>query len=439
MRISTLTTAIITAFILLTNNGFSQEQTEINKELAAKFSTLINTSEKCEAYPFLSSDGLRLYFTSDREGGFGRIYFCSRNSVSENFNEPKQLSQQLPDGHYSATLTADELIIYTAFEGEIYTAKRRSLNDDFSKPFKIEGLIEGRKYAPSISSDGSELIVITDEEDTNYDIAIHYRKNAAGNFIEAGRIYAPGKTEIDPGQFSKDGLSFYASYETSSEGDAFTQKIIRYKRASLNDNFTISEEMPQLNSSMRNHQPTMNADETIFIVTNSAKDLWEENELRLINFNNVEFIAPATIQCGEITIDTINCFKEFIFEDFVKIDFLPFRTVCYLYVDTTFVFEEVCERETTTIESVVKEVPETNVKVKVYPNPFTNNILITLGEKETNSTLDLYDISGRKILTTKLNNTSNRIQFNQPGAGVYIYKITDKTGKLITSGKLVKK
>jgi len=53
--------------------------------------------------------------------------------------------------------------------------------------------------------------------------------------------------------------------------------------------------------------------------------------------------------------------------------------------------------------------------------------------------MDLYDISGRKVLTTKLNNVTNRIQFNQPGSGIYIYKLIDKTGKLISSGKLVKK
>jgi hypothetical protein len=77
--------------------------------------------------------------------------------------------------------------------------------------------------------------------------------------------------------------------------------------------------------------------------------------------------------------------------------------------------------------------------VKIYPNPFTNNIVVNLNKNDFSPIFDLYDISGRKVLTTKLNNVTNRIQFNQPGTGVYIYKLTNKTGKVIASGKLVKR
>src|SRR6185503_5263237 len=142
MKNSSLLTCLLSCSLLLSNFVFSQEPIGIDKGLAAKFSSIVNREDICEAYPYLSGDGLRLYFTTDREGGFGRLYFCSRNSLNENFSTPKPLSKHLPDGYYAATLTADELSIYTSYKGEIYTAKQKSINNEFGKPVIVEGLIE---------------------------------------------------------------------------------------------------------------------------------------------------------------------------------------------------------------------------------------------------------------------------------------------------------
>ena len=449
---SLLTPWLLSCFLFFFSNLLSQERIETGKELAQKFSTIINRPDVCEGYPYLSADGLRLYFTTDREGGFGRLYSCSRNSVAENFGAPKPLSENLPDGYYAATLTADELTIYTTFEGNIYSAKRRALTDQFSEPVKVEGLAEGRKYAPAISQDGNELIIIQDDEESN-DVAVHYRKNAGGNFIEVNRMQAPKKVDIDPGQFSKDGLSFYASYETtgqdksvSSVGEdiqAYTQKIIRFKRNSLTENFTASEEVKELSSPMRNHQPTMNEDESIFVVTNSAADLWSANELRLISFNKELQEEDDYL----VKIDTASINNPFVCylplptnqEALKKLD-IEYYPLCILDMEfDTTIFIEFCEWSTASIAYLGEVLPENSVQVKVYPNPFTNNIVIDLNKNELSPTFDLYDISGRKVLTTKLNNVTNRIQFNQPGTGVYIYKLTNKTGKVIASGKLVKR
>ena len=441
---SLLITGLFSCFLLLSNFILAQDPTETNKDQAAKFSSIVNKPDVCEGYPYLSADGLRLYFTTDREGGFGRLYFCSRRSIEGNFGAPKPLSKNLPDGHYAATLTGDELTIYTSYKGEIYTAKRRSLSDQFGKPIIVEGLEEGRKYAPSVSQDGNELIIIYDAtpvDDLN-DVAIHYRKNAAGNFIEFNRLHAPGNIDIDPGQFSKDGLSFYASYEAAKpvpddESRQYAQKIIRFTRNSLSDNFTTSEEVPGLNTLMRNHQPTMNEDGSIFIVTNSAADSWEENDLKLINLEiNIEPIINYEVCCDcvkkvEEEVRQIPDTSTLIVEDRVY--------ECEIQMPVSQ--EEIISADDN-IESlsVTHEiVPESALTVKVYPNPFANNLIITLDKESLNSIMDLYDISGRKVLTTKLNNVTNRIQFNQPGSGIYIYKLIDKTGKLISSGKLVKK
>jgi hypothetical protein len=186
----------------------------------------------------------------------------------------------------------------------------------------------------------------------------------------------------------------------------------------------------ELNAQLRNHQPTMNEDGSMFIVTNSAADSWEENDLRLINFNKDVEVIACKGDDEEIRIVPDTPLQ---ISNYIKFD------SCILIVP--FIQKEDIISTDDNIESitVTPEVVLESLSVKIYPNPFTNNLIITLAKEQLNSTMDLYDVSGRKVLTTKLNNVTNRIQFNQPGSGIYIYKLIDKTGKLISSGKLVKR
>jgi hypothetical protein len=184
--------------------------------------------------------------------------------------------------------------------------------------------------------------------------------------------------------------------------------------------------MPDLSSPMRNHQPTMNEDETIFIVTTSAKDLWEANELRLINFDNIVIVDECKCEEQE---EEIPGLLELKLPDsaFTLLSGLEFSCDPIEFCEGAFIY--------ITPDLLLETMPV----IKVYPNPFINNILVNLDKTNLNYSFDLYDISGRKVLTTKLNNVSNIVRFNQPGSGIYIYKLTDKSGKLVTSGKLVKK
>jgi hypothetical protein len=463
---SSLTTKLMICFVLLslTNNIRSQALQEPGRrQLERDFSSLINMKDTCEAYPFLSADGLRLYFTTDREGGFGRIYFCSRNSVNENFNEPAILSKNIIDGFYCSTLTGDELTMYLAKYGEIYVSKRKDIKSDFSKPEMVKGLVTGFKFAPAISPDGNELIILKDSLQ-NKDVTFVYKKINEKEFTQTGTLtHSIGL--LTPGQFSKDGLSYYTSYETFGSkspvgitefGSNIEQTMIKYTRKSLGDKFETIEELPAAaNPAKRNHQPTVNGDGSIMIIVNTEKNEWKYNELRLINLNELIAIADTL---AEIT----------------KIDSIPRLvsekwTICYL--DTATIFDSIRQLYKTyfslqetrftsdtifctfgenelmsggvrTIELVtskLKDVPEAIPQIKIYPNPFINNLTVTIESKNVNSNFELCDISGRKMMTTKLNNTVNRIDFNKPGAGAYFYRIQAIDGKIISTGKLIKR
>lgn len=434
--------------ILLSQYSFSQAcppPDKAQKKLAQEFSAKINFADTCEAYPFLSSDGLRLYFTTDRESGFGRLYFCSRKSVNENFGEPGPLSVKLTDGYYAATLTADELTLYCCKNGEIYKTTRKSLNDNFKEPQVVNGFAEGWKFAPAISPDGNEIMIILGEE--KKDEAIHYRKNTKGVFEETDRLKPVEETELDPGQFSKDGLSFYMSYEKGHtpeyDADAPIQQIIvRYKRNSTSDKFIFAEEVEALNIDRRNHQPTMNADETIFIVVNTDKDVWSENDLRMIQVDEKDFVKTSDEPKTALFTDFTTYSQDYRLKEITSM-----LNAFVLVTDLRCAGSQI--KEIVMVDTVVSDISKINTaksdlvvepaKVKIYPNPFIDNIVISLPNENKNFNFELLDISGKKIMSTRLNSITSRLQLNKAVSGLFVYRITSDSGKLISSGKLVKK
>jgi hypothetical protein len=403
---------------------------EQKQRLAGQFSMMINDSTRCEAYPYLSADGLRLYFTTDREGGFGRLYFCSRNSVSENFNAPKPLSKKIADGYYAATLTNDELTLYCSKDGEIYISTRKSLNDEFSTPKQLKDFAAGWKFAPAISPDGNEIIIIHSADGD--DEAVHYRKKTSGKFEKTYRLETPGGEEPDPGQFSKDGLFFYLSFEQKTTAGTtsvdFQQKIIRYKRNSLTESFIYDSEVNELNNDLRNHQPTMNEDGSIFIVASTTKNLWDENDLRMINTENLWQTKVIDEPKEDVSIDSV---FRFAFDTSIAL------WVCggsFVEIEQIIIVEE----ETQALPSATDKI-DVPIRVRIYPNPFTDNLTITLPDKNRDAVFELLDISGRKLMSAKLTSTYNRVQFNKTMTGLLVYRISSASGQLISTGKLVKK
>ncbi len=73
----------------------------------------------------------------------------------------------------------------------------------------------------------------------------------------------------------------------------------------------------------------------------------------------------------------------------------------------------------------------------VYPNPAQDFINIRLGGHIQNATIEIYDLSGKKMHTENLQTTETQINISRFVSGTYVYKIyTDS--KTIDSGKFVK-
>jgi hypothetical protein len=77
--------------------------------------------------------------------------------------------------------------------------------------------------------------------------------------------------------------------------------------------------------------------------------------------------------------------------------------------------------------------------VKAYPNPFATSIIIEVDQlPENGALLDIYDISGKKIRQEQISNRKTTLSLDRLTPGIYSYRLINKKGELLSSGKLVK-
>jgi hypothetical protein len=78
---------------------------------------------------------------------------------------------------------------------------------------------------------------------------------------------------------------------------------------------------------------------------------------------------------------------------------------------------------------------ELNSKIKIYPNPTTNNVTIDLQDLE-NASVEVSDINGRVLFSQRLNNNSNQIKIDNLSSGMYLFKVNSNQG--IQTSKVMK-
>ncbi len=353
----------------------------------------LNIKGKAEAYPFLSADGLRLYFTSDREGpGTGNLFISTRKTIYDPFDNPKILDAKLMQGYYAGTFTGDELTVYMHKDGNIYVARRNSLSAPFSEPEMVKGISDNDVFAPAISPDGKELIVVANN---NPDITLTYRKIRYNEFEKSDILPIPAaeegeeKSEPGPGQFSKDGLSYYFSLENNGK-----TTIWRYSRPKAGDRFVDLEKMSiKVNGLPVNTQPAVNGDGSILIYVSSPSHTWEDDDLVLVNDLEKQTAAP---------------------EQFTSV--------------------QKNENNPVTVKSKLAF-----FQTKTYPNPFQGSITFEMNELPgENITFFLYDLSGRIIKQQPVNGIRTTISLDNISPATYVYQVLDKNRSVIASGKLVK-
>ncbi|GAA4320491.1 hypothetical protein [Flaviaesturariibacter amylovorans] len=254
--------------------------------------TGVNLERVAESYPFLTADGLRLYFATEH-GSADAIYLMTRPSVAASFGKPAPVGGLgAKHGQFAATLTADErTIYYTDRVGykkqSIFFATRASVSDTFSAPLPVPG-ISSRAHTVAISPDGRELVAVVSDTTarTTDDVLEHYSWEGT-TFRRRGRLSVPAGFVATPGQFSKDGRSFIINAELPlpEEGEPVynSLRLIRFTRASNGVDFQPGN-VQSLGAFPREvYQLTFAADESVLVGVVGSENKWQNNDLILFD------------------------------------------------------------------------------------------------------------------------------------------------------------
>jgi hypothetical protein len=121
-----------------------------------------------EFTPEISSDGLELYFESDRPGGYGLddLYVSTRATTEDGWGEPVNLGPTInsPLWEHCPTISADGLTLFFDIDfptGNLMMTRRATKNDDWGEPINL-GHSASDHWASDISADDSTLFFMSE-------------------------------------------------------------------------------------------------------------------------------------------------------------------------------------------------------------------------------------------------------------------------------------
>ena len=239
--------------------------------------TEINTDTLGCGYPYISSDGLRLYFTkSVNVVSNMNLYFVSRTSISSPFNNRQIVSSNFTSGSTGCWLTNDELDIYFRKNDSIFYSTRTSITNPFSNPSLLNlSNYKGNIQGISLTPDKHELY-INKNIDTKHSYVLRFISTSISSYTLLDTLKTPLGTVAKPGQLSKNGLKYYVALKDTTSS---ITKLYQYSRNNLSENFS----NPTIFNStinttiLTNSQATATLDENIMVWVKNNNGFWGGN------------------------------------------------------------------------------------------------------------------------------------------------------------------
>jgi len=255
----------------------------------------VNSSDN-EQNPYLSHNGLTLLFSSNRAGGLGRddLWMSRRESTSEPFGEPVNLGWPVNSDAFDRDpcLSADELTL--AFSSnrdggqgkmDLWTCRRASPSEPFTAPVNLGPTINSPVVddQPSLSADGLMLIFKSTREHAdgtrNPDLWSCRRASASEPFGELSNLGEPVNSRAIEGApaLSADGLTLVFRHG----GQAYGADLCMSTRPSADKSFDAPIALgPPINSDAHEGGPALSADDTLLLFHSNrpgglgGHDLW---------------------------------------------------------------------------------------------------------------------------------------------------------------------
>jgi len=122
-----------------------------------------------DTYPCISLDGLSLYFTSYRSGGYGNpdLWVSTRAAIDDPWSEPVNLGQTINTSNWEsgAVISADGCVLFFGSDRgddwNIWMTKRASMQDDWTDPVLLPINTEYGALSSALSADGRALYFLS--------------------------------------------------------------------------------------------------------------------------------------------------------------------------------------------------------------------------------------------------------------------------------------
>jgi Tol biopolymer transport system component len=198
----------------------------------------VNTSFN-EGIPRISSDGLSLYFTSDRPGGFGErdLWVAKRTSTEDQWEPATNLGPTVnsSDHDWAPSISTDGLTLYFCSwkrpgghgKFDIWQTVRPTVNDEWGTPENLGSLVNtpDEERMPWISADGLEIYFARIGNSDTANLYVSKRATITDTWSEPVNLSVlnTASSESEP-SLSADGLTmFFTSTRPGGfgEGDLY--------------------------------------------------------------------------------------------------------------------------------------------------------------------------------------------------------------------------
>jgi serine/threonine protein kinase len=259
-------------------------------------------SDKDDAAPFISADGLALLFESRRSGGYGGldIWMSTRSSVDQPWNTPVNLGPTINSDadDYRPTMTANgRYLVFSSNrpggvgEADLYWVARPSSSEPWGQPINLGRPINSNfmERGSCVGPDGLTLIIGSDRPSGigRNDLWITRRRSISdrwGRLENLGALVNSNLADKSP-NLSSDGLVLV--FQSDRAGGSGRSDIYMSTRASQNDPFGKPTNLgPMINTSGNEEHPALSADgKTLWFSSNrpgtlGGSDIWYSQRVK---------------------------------------------------------------------------------------------------------------------------------------------------------------
>ena len=281
-----------------------------------------------DSAPNISTDGLELYFNSNRPGGYGRLdlWVTTRATTKDDWAAPANLGSKANSAadELYPSISADGLSLYFAdglwYESsprpggfgqtDIWVTNRETTDDDWSTPVNLGPTVNSSAFdcGPSISTNDLSLYFGSNRPGGSggNDLWMTTRPTVSdpwGPPVNLGPTVNSSAHDVEP-SISTDGLVLF--FMSTRSGGSGSYDLWVTTRASTNDDWGAPVNLgPTVNSSVIDVTPCIPADgANLFFMservggydTSDLRDLWQAPIIPIVDFNG-DGIVDAADMC----------------------------------------------------------------------------------------------------------------------------------------------